>query len=124
MTKILCVEDDPDLLELISYRFKSSDYEVLQARDGLEAIEILKHEKVDIILSDIRMPRCSGIQLLEHVQKMELQKKPIVILLTGYSDYNEQDIITRGGTALLLKPADILQIVENVEKFFKKSAVK
>jgi CheY-like chemotaxis protein len=57
---ILLVDDQPELLESLSLTLSAADYEVLQAEDGVEALELLDQNEVDLILADIAMPRLNG----------------------------------------------------------------
>ncbi len=79
---ILIVDDESDIREMLSRHFTFEGFNVLKADDGIEALEVLKLYKVDIIITDIIMPRMTGVQLLEIVHK----EFPMisVIMITGY----------------------------------------
>jgi CheY-like chemotaxis protein len=80
---ILVVDDEAANLRLISLFLEKQGYRVLQARDGLEAMDLLAQFRVDIVLSDLRMPRMDGIALTRHI----LSKVPNtpVLLMTAYA---------------------------------------
>jgi CheY-like chemotaxis protein len=80
---ILVVEDEAANLRLISLFLEKQGYRVLQARDGLEAMDLIAQFRVDIVLSDLRMPRMDGIALTRHI----LSKVPNtpVLLMTAYA---------------------------------------
>ena len=80
---ILVVEDEAANLRLISLFLEKQGYRVLQARDGLEAMDLLAQFRVDIVLSDLRMPRMDGIAPTRHI----LSKVPNtpVLLMTAYA---------------------------------------
>ena len=81
---LLCVDDEPQILNALRRLFRSDGHELLLAPGGEEALELLEKNRVDLILSDMRMPGMSGAELLSEVSR----RWPAVprILLTGYSD--------------------------------------
>jgi two-component system response regulator YesN len=89
MYRLLIVDDEPLIVESL-YQFfcehNRPDLDICKAYSGMEAIEILKITKIDVVLTDIRMPGLSGIQLLETIS--EYWPSCRVILLTGYSDFD------------------------------------
>jgi CheY-like chemotaxis protein len=84
---ILVVEDEAANLRLISYFLHQQGYQVLEAQDGLEAAELLNEIRVDMILSDLRMPRMDGIALARHVRS-KVPDTPMLVITA----YAEEDI--------------------------------
>jgi len=82
--KILCVDDERNILVSLKRLFRKENYEILIAESGAEGLEIIQHEKVDLIVSDMRMPNMDGAEFLSKVKK--LQPNIPSILLTGFSD--------------------------------------
>ncbi len=80
---LLCVDDEQRILNSLKMLFKK-DYRVLTTTDGNQAIELLKKERVHVIISDQRMPRISGVEVLR--KACEVSPNTMRILLTGYSD--------------------------------------
>ena len=81
MKKILIIEDEEVLLELIQKKLLQEGYQVNAARDGKEGLEKLKEEKPDLILLDIVMPKMGGFEVMEEINKdKELKKIPIIII--------------------------------------------
>ena len=78
---ILVVDDEPGSLKFISYFLRNEGYEVTEARDGAEAIEIIENCRFDLVLSDVRMPRLDGVALAVHISS-QVPTIP-VILMTG-----------------------------------------
>jgi serine/threonine-protein kinase len=83
--RILFVDDEPRVLVALKAIFRS-EYQVITANGGAEAIELIRHQAVDVIVSDQRMPGITGLQVLRTAR--ELQPRAIRLLLTGYSDLN------------------------------------
>ena len=80
-SRILVVDDEPSSVKFISHFLRKEGYEVTEANDGAEAIELIDDSRFDLVLSDIRMPRVDGVALAVHVGSRE-PTIPI-ILMTG-----------------------------------------
>lgn len=81
--KLLCVDDEPDIVSTLRRAFRK-DYEVVTATSGAEALGLLKEQTFDLVISDQRMPDVTGDMVLKFA--MEHQPQAVRILLTGYSD--------------------------------------
>lgn len=101
---ILVVDDEKQIRDLIC-EILSDEYTVVQAADGVEAIEILKHRRPDLIISDISMPNLDGLELLGYVKGNEITKHIPFVFLTFKTDV-EQEIhgYEMGGEAYIPKP--------------------
>ena len=95
---ILIADDNQDFTHtLSSYINSQEDMEVIAiSRDGIEAIEVIKNTQPDIVLLDMIMPHLDGIGVLEEVNKMKIDKKPICIMLSAVG----QDKITQKAITL------------------------
>jgi len=112
--KVLVVEDEPDLREILMMVFEQEGSRVLSARDGLEAMEIAQTQLPDLIISDVRMPNCDGIQFLEAFRK-KYPLDPPIFLATGYADIDEEQAVRKGASSLISKPfnmKDLFLILE------------
>ena len=89
--KILVVEDDPALLNILSAKAKSLDYKIIGAKDGEQAIKKFKIEHPDLVLLDIYLPLKNGFEVLKEI-KIKLKSKVPVIILSNLSE--SQDIET------------------------------
>ncbi|MFO7721038.1 MAG: response regulator [Gillisia sp.] len=117
MKKILIVDDEPNILMTLEYTFKKKDFLVYIARDGQEAVELLKTEQPDIILLDIMMPKVDGYATLEMIKGDEKLKSCKVIFLSAKN--KEIDIkkgMHLGADAYITKPFSIKKLVEKVEE--------
>lgn len=83
--KILIVDDEPDLREMLKDFFERDNFDVTQASGGNEAFELIKNQKFDCVLSDIRMPLGSGIELAQNIKNLK-NPKPFVVLITGFTE--------------------------------------
>lgn len=82
--RILCVDDEPNILASLRRLFRSQGYQVLTAESGMEGLQKLENESVDIVISDMRMPEMDGARFLECVR--ERWPDTLRLLLTGYAD--------------------------------------
>ena len=108
---ILVVDDDAGMREVISDELQAQGYKVIEAANGLQAFELVRSQNIDLVVSDIRMPGGSGIELLENLRALQ-KAKPAVILISGFPDLSETEAKEKGAIALLDKPFHAEQLVE------------
>ncbi|HEY4628912.1 MULTISPECIES: response regulator transcription factor [Flavobacterium] len=116
MKKILIVDDEPNIVMSLEYTFKKNNFEVFIARDGQEALEILKNQLPDVIILDVMMPMVDGYATLEQIKKDERLKHCKVIFLTAKN--KEKDIekgLSLGANLYVLKPFSVKKLVEQVQ---------
>ncbi len=111
---VLIVDDEPDLREIIEFDFDLAGYNILMAENGLAALEVLKTNEVDAVVSDIVMPKMDGVQFLQELRKKGSQ--PIVVFVTAHSAYKENIIFSLGGNGLVRKPFKRKSLVQNCER--------
>jgi two-component system chemotaxis response regulator CheY len=113
--RILLVDDSPTILNLLGLVFREHGYEVRQAKDGLEALELLQREPVDLIITDVNMPRLDGFSLISAVRAQPgLAKLPIIVLSTEASPRDQELGLLRGANLYLVKPLGPLELVSHV----------
>ena len=114
MNKVLIVEDEKMIRKGIVAMLNRAPIpmnEIIECRNGEEALEILQKTKIDMMITDIRMPKMDGITLVKHLQ--ELPEKPAVVVVSGYDEFNYAVEALRNGVKdYLLKPIER-------EKFYK-----
>lgn len=117
MKKILIVDDEPNIVMSLEYTFKKSNYEVFIARDGQEALDILKTNYPDVIILDVMMPMVDGYATLEHIRKdANLQHTKVMFLSAKNKESDIEKGIALGANAYLTKPFSIKKVVEQVEE--------
>ncbi len=121
--KILIVDDVQESLELLKEVFETMGYVVLAARNGIEALEILKEENVDLIISDVLMPKMDGFQFCREVKKIRnLKNTPFIFYTANYTDPEDEKFgLGLGADAYLIKPVDIQILLNIVENLIRKS---
>lgn len=100
--RILLVEDDTMLQNVLQETLEGFGCSVRCTGNGFEAIQLLKLEEFDVIMSDIKMPKMDGISLLETLRNLDISIP--VVMMTGYSEFKEDQIARKGGVVLLEKP--------------------
>jgi len=109
--KVLIVEDDIDLREAIADTLALSDIRYLEAGSGEDALTLLKHEGVDMVISDVNMPGMDGHQLLTHL-KQQNPSLPVA-LITAYGQVDRAvDAIRNGAADYLMKPFEPQQLID------------
>jgi HD-like signal output (HDOD) protein/ActR/RegA family two-component response regulator len=121
--KILFVDDEVQILRSLNRLFMDTDYEVFTAGSGEEALEFLANEKVDLVITDMRMPVMDGCQLLQKIK--ELQPTALRIILSGYSEKNTilEALQKNIAKLYILKPWDNNKLVQLVGQIFETESI-
>ncbi|HDI52110.1 response regulator [candidate division KSB1 bacterium] len=102
---ILVVDDEADFRDIFSEILCQMGYRVVVAKDGAEAIELIKQVKIDIALVDFLMPEMDGVELLRRIKKQTPSTE--VILVTGYESVNSvAEAVNQGAYDYITKPID------------------
>lgn len=119
LNRILFVDDESQILRSITRLFMDTEYEVLTAGSGAEALDLLEVEQVDIIVSDMKMPKMTGYQLLNEVKKRF--PNIVRIILSGFSDERIVfDALQKNIAKLyILKPWENAVLINTIEKVFQ-----
>jgi CheY-like chemotaxis protein len=115
--QILIVEDDPGLREALAEVLADEGYDLLSARDGLEAVNLLKKGKrPDVILLDLSMPVVNGWEFrMFQKRDPELAQIPVILITAG--GYTREEVAWLEPSALLLKPIDLPFLLSSIRKF-------
>ena len=116
--KILIVDDEAEILKTFDLQLEGTIYDVIEAEDGEQAIEVLKNEnilEVVVIICDVRMPKVNGVEAVAYFQ--ENYANIPVIMLTGFPDVQLAVDFMKGGVVeFLVKPVEKDKLVEAVRK--------
>ena len=107
--KLLMVDDNPTSLKLLKAVYETEGYETLSAGNGLEALEILSEQKVDLVVTDVLMPEMDGYYLCKKIRANEkLKDIPIIVYTATYTSLGEESVAKEMGADLFIrKPASI-----------------
>ncbi len=123
--KILIVDDDEDILDLLSYNLSKEGYQVFQAKDGIEALEVAKLKLPELIILDIMMPRMDGVEACRLMRKeAELAKAHIIFLTARIEEYSEVAAFDSGADDFISKPIKPRALLSRVNSYFKRSEKK
>ena len=118
LKKILIVDDEPDILEFLSYNFRKKQFEVTIANNGVEGIEAANEFEPDVIISDVLMPKMDGIEMCRSLKKSEkLQFIPTIILSAINNEFKILNAMDSGADEFASKPIkfdDLLAIVNRM----------
>jgi len=116
--RILAVDDEPHILKLVAFSLKSGGYEVLEACDGLSAIQVAIAEKPDLILMDVMMPALDGYEACRRLKADPETAGIPVIMLTAKTQASEQQAgEDSGATQYICKPFAPKDLVAQVREF-------
>ena len=115
MKKILIVDDEPNIVMSLEYTFKKNNFEVFIARDGQEALDIVKTNFPDVIILDVMMPMVDGYATLEQIRKDKNLEHTKVIFLSAKNKISDiEKGLALGADSYLTKPFSIKKVVETV----------
>lgn len=118
MSKILIAEDERDILELITFTLEYGGYEVIPTTNGEDALDMTRHERPDLVLLDVRMPRMSGYEVCTHIKADDDTRRIPVVFLSAKGQ--EAEVYTGydlGAIDYILKPFapdQLLEIIRNI----------
>ena len=115
---ILIVEDEEDFREILKEEFEFQGAKVIEASNGEEALTHLQNHTVDLMISDVRMPKVGGFELLTQVKDKD-PTQPMVLLITAFSDVSVEEAFHEGAEAIFSKPFEIQELIHTVNELLK-----
>jgi two-component system chemotaxis response regulator CheY len=114
---ILAVDDSASMRKMVLFTLHSAGYEVTQACDGVEALEMARSSIVDLVLTDVHMPNMDGITLVRELRALPNYKfVPMLILTTESSQEKKMDGKRAGATGWIVKPFNPAQLIATVAR--------
>ena len=120
MFKILVVEDDKNLRKLVVTTLRKNDYETYEATNGIEALDIMEKEYIDLIISDIMMPEMDGIELTRDLRNSNY-KIPILLITAKSTISDKREGFLSGADDYMVKPIDIEELILRVKVLLKRA---
>ena len=116
--KILIADDDAEMLDMLSSMLESEGYIVIQAENGLEAVELARKELPALVMLDIHMPKMDGLKVCREIKSDQVTRSIPIVMLTVEGSINEiQQAINYGAKTYITKPsskAEILKVVKSI----------
>lgn len=122
MFHILVVEDDADMRELFCTVLSDSGYQCVAAADGAEALEALEREYIDLIVTDVMMPRLDGYALTRALRESSCDT-PILMVTAKDQFYDMQQGFRAGGDDYMVKPINVRELVLRVEALLRRAKI-
>ena len=121
MSRILVVDDDPDVLRVVDKVLRLSQHEVFTAVDAIKAMDLLNASKYDLLITDANMPQFSGFELVRTVKNNKRFDRMAIAMLTGLREKKDIEKAIRAGVDdYIIKPIDPMLLLEKVDGLFKK----
>ncbi|MEY2448999.1 MAG: hypothetical protein QOH79_2475 [Acidimicrobiaceae bacterium] len=122
---MLVVDDDPVILKLLEVNFEMEGFTVLVARDGEEGIEVARADQPDLIVSDIMMPKVSGLELVSALKAdPSTSEIPIILLSAKAQNADVRSGLDAGADDYVTKPFEPLDLVDRVNRLLEARASK
>jgi DNA-binding response OmpR family regulator len=124
-SKIMIVDDDPDLRQALRLRLRANDYDTVNAVDGYSAIALAYKERPDLIILDLGLPAGDGFVVLERLQKDDkLSAIPVIVLTARDPQSSERRALQSGATAFFQKPADNAELIDMIRASLSQAGTK
>ena len=122
-SKIMIVDDDPDLRQALRLRLRANKYETVNAVDGYSAIAMAYKERPDLIILDLGLPAGDGFVVLDRLQKDDkLSAIPVIVLTARDPQANERRVLRAGAAAFFQKPADNAELMDVIRATLTQTA--
>jgi two-component system alkaline phosphatase synthesis response regulator PhoP len=123
--KILVVDDESDILELLKYNLSKEGYDVKTALDGIKGVEVAKGFKPDLIILDIMMPKQDGVETCRQIREVPDLANAFIIFLTARSEeYSEVAAFDMGADDYITKPIKPRALVSRINSLFRRDSKK
>jgi two-component system alkaline phosphatase synthesis response regulator PhoP len=123
--KILAVDDEPDILEIIAYNLAKEGYDVATASNGVDAIKIAKEFRPDLIILDIMMPKMDGIETCRQIREIEKLKATFIVFLTARNEeFVEVMGFNAGADDYIAKPIKPRALISRINAILRRSGGK
>ena len=117
MATIMSVDDSASMRQMVTFTLKGAGYDVVEADDGVKALDVARSKKVDLVVTDINMSNMDGITLIRQLRSLpSYQFTPILMLTTESGDGKKQEGKAAGATGWLVKPFNPDQLLATIKK--------
>ncbi|MGA2565828.1 MAG: response regulator [Pseudolabrys sp.] len=115
--RILTIDDSKTMRDMLMLTLAEAGFDVLQAVDGQDGLDVLVNERVDVVITDINMPRMDGYEVIRQLRKNPNHKTTPILVLTTESEGDKRNLAREAGaTGWMVKPFDPDRLVETVRK--------
>jgi len=118
--KILIVDDEPPIIEVLSYNLKRANYEVIVARDGEQALALARQEQPDLIILDLMLPRLEGLEVCRILRRE--RDVPIIMLTARDTEVDRVVGLELGADDYVVKPFSVRELLARVKNVLRRAA--
>ena len=120
--KILIVDDDADIREVLNIQLKSAGYQVFQAANGKEAVDIVSENRdIDLVILDVMMPEMSGVEACTEIRR--ISSVPVLFLTAKSKESDKEEAYDNGGDDYLVKPFSRAELMMKVKSLLRRYVV-
>jgi two-component system cell cycle response regulator DivK len=117
---VMIVEDNELNMKLFNDLLEANGYNIIQTRDGLEALKLARLHKPDLILMDIQLPEVSGLEVTKWIKEDDNLKSIPIIAVTAFAMKGDEEKIREGGCeAYIAKPISVATFLQTVQRFLQ-----
>jgi phosphate regulon transcriptional regulator PhoB len=122
MKRILVIEDDPDIVELLRYNLEKEDFQVYAATDGKTGLELVRRGSADLLILDLMLPQLSGIEVCKEIRKSQEHETLPIIMLTARGEETDRVLgLELGADDYVTKPFSVREMVARVKALLRRS---
>ena len=118
---ILIVDDEPEIRAVLAEFISRKGCKILEAGSGSQAVEVLRTNHVDVVLTDLRMPNGDGLMVVEAIRAMP-DPRPPAVLLSAYADLPPEQVLRLAAVPVLSKPFQLAQVWRTINIWLKVDA--
>lgn len=117
MTTVLAVDDSASMRQMVSFTLKGAGYDVVEAKDGVEALNLAKQSKFNLVITDVNMPNMDGISLIRELRSLPDYKfVPMLMLTTESGTDKKSEGKSAGATGWIVKPFNPDQLLATIKR--------
>ncbi len=116
--RVLIVDDEEDMRHLLEMYLMNSGYQCLQAKDGVEALEVIEKQEIDIVLLDVMMPKLNGFEVCEQIRKSN--ETPIIFISAKGEEWDKVKALKLGGDDYVVKPFSPGELIARIEALLRR----
>lgn len=112
---VLIVDDEPDILELMEEEFTYHGYKTMTALCGNDAIDLIRKNPIQVVVSDYKMPNGNGMAVLKEVGSIQEDLRPVFFFVSGQADISIEEALDAGAKKFFAKPFDLEELIQEIQ---------
>lgn len=121
--KILICEDEEILLTALEFRLRKQGFDVMIAKDGKEALQLIQDEQPDMVIADVMMPYVTGLELIDYIRQDMQKALPVIVISALENDDVVLEAFRLGATDFITKPFKPNELVLRIRRIFQEQSV-